>query len=228
MAECIRINGTSWRVEDGHVRFFLLLGRKRAALIDSGMNCPDAADMARGLTDLPLILINTHADPDHVSGNGGFREIYMHPAEEACYRSRGGAGKVIPLTDGQRLDLGDRPLKIFHIPGHTPGSIALLDEKNRVLIGGDSVQDGNIYMFGPHRDMEAYIGSLARLDGEKAAFDEVWPMHGTFPVYPELIPKLLEGARKIRAGSASYQPVELHGRRVRLYRFPYGGFYCED
>ncbi len=43
------------------------------------MNVPDAKKLAEELTDLPLILINTHADPDHISGNDGFDEIYaMH------------------------------------------------------------------------------------------------------------------------------------------------------
>ena len=46
------------------------------------MNCPDAKHTAQELTDLPLILINTHADPDHISGNGAFGEFYMSPNEE--------------------------------------------------------------------------------------------------------------------------------------------------
>ena len=72
MAECIQINEKTWRIEDGGVRFLLLCGTEKAALIDTGMNTPDARQIAEGLTDLPLILINTHADPDHISGNAAF------------------------------------------------------------------------------------------------------------------------------------------------------------
>ena len=43
---------------------------------------------------------------------------------------------MIPLKEGDIIDLGDRPLEIIDNPGHTPGSIAILDVKNRVLIGG--------------------------------------------------------------------------------------------
>lgn len=227
MTEPIRINETAWRLEEGHVRFFLLQGRERAALIDTGMNSPNAKELAEGLTDLPLILINTHGDPDHISGNGGFEEVYMHPAEEAHYRSRGGAGRVIPLADGQVIDLGDRPLQIFHIPGHTPGSIAILDERNRVLISGDSVQDGNIFMFGAHRDMDTYIKSMAKLKKLDGLYDEIWAMHGSFPVYPDLPEKLLTGAKAIRVGEADPRPTDIHGRKVLLYRFPFAGFLCE-
>ena len=72
MAEIIKINDKTWRIEDGMVRFYLLCGDEKAALVDTGMNVPEARTIAEGLTDLPIILINTHADPDHISGNGAF------------------------------------------------------------------------------------------------------------------------------------------------------------
>ena len=154
MAEAIKMNDSTWRFEDNGVRFFLLLGNVKAALIDTGMNTSDARALAEELTDLPLILINTHADPDHISGNGAFEEFYMSPAEEDNYRSNNGAGNIIPVKEGDIIDLGDRPLRIIDIPGHTPGSIAILDEKNRILISGDTVQDGNIFMFGKYRNLD--------------------------------------------------------------------------
>ena len=43
MAEVIGINENTWRIEDGMVRFFLLCGDEMAALIDTGMNMPDAS-----------------------------------------------------------------------------------------------------------------------------------------------------------------------------------------
>ena len=49
------------------------------------------------------------------------------------------------------IELGDRPLRVIDIPGHTPGSIAILDERYSVLISGDSVEDGNVFMFGIYR-----------------------------------------------------------------------------
>ena len=86
MAEVIKINENTYRVEDGGVRFYIFCGTEKAALIDSGMNTPDARQIAEGVTKLPLILINTHADRDHVSGNDAFESFYMSPAEEGNYR----------------------------------------------------------------------------------------------------------------------------------------------
>ena len=227
MEDIIRIDENSWRIEDGHVRFLLFCGAERAALIDTGMNRPDARQIAESLTDLPIILINTHADRDHISGNCGFDEFYMSPAEEEHYRSQGGKGKLNPIREGDVIDLGGRPLRIIDIPGHTQGSIAILDEKNRVLVSGDSVQDGNIFMFGAHRDMDLYIAGLEHLALYDGLYDEIYPMHGTFPVKPDLTRKLIAGAKEIMDGLATGTRVDMFGKPVCLYKFPYAGFLCE-
>lgn len=227
MAECIRINDNTWRIEDGNVRFFLFCGTNRAALIDTGMTTANAKQIAQSLTDLPLILINTHADPDHTGGNGAFDAFYMSPEEEGNYREHGGTGKLIPVKEGDVIDLGGRPLRIIDIPGHTPGSIAILDEKNRVLVSGDSVQDAGIFMFGEYRNIDLFIESMEHLSKYDGLFDEIYAMHGSIPAAPDLIGKLKEGAEEIRDGRASGTPVNIFGNEVVLYQFPYAGFLCD-
>ncbi|MBQ5968252.1 MAG: MBL fold metallo-hydrolase [Clostridiales bacterium] len=227
MAEVIRINDSTWRIEDGGVRFLLLCGKEKAALIDTGMNAPDARRIAEGLTDLPLLLINTHADPDHISGNGAFAEVYMSPAEEENYRNFGGKCEILPVKEGDEFDLGGRILRVIDLPGHTPGSIAILDVENRVLISGDTVSDSNIFMFGPMRNLDRYIDSLEHLSELQGQFDEIYPMHGSFPASPDLIGKLIEGAKEIQAGKAEGKEVEFYGNKALLYKFPYAGLLCD-
>ena len=227
MAECIRINERTWRIEDGMVRFYLFCGNERAALIDTGMTCPDAKKIAQGLTGLPLILINTHADPDHISGNAAFGECYMSPAEEPGYRAHGGTGRVLPVKEGDVIGLGGRELLVIDLPGHTPGSIALLDKTARVLVAGDSVQDGNIFMFGPRRDLAQYVRSLRRLQSFLTEFDEVYPMHGSFPVRPELIDDLISGAEEILEGRVTGMPTDFRGGVIRVCKFPFACFLCD-
>ncbi len=227
MADIIQINDTSWRIEDNGVRFFLLAGTEKALLIDSGMNTPDAKQIAESITKLPIMLLNTHADPDHISGNSSFDCFYMHPDEEDTYRSRGGTGAILPAEDNDIIDIGDRPLKIIFIPGHTPGSIAVLDINNRVLISGDSVQDGNIFMFREHRNISMYVESLKKLSRYIGEFDTIYPSHGSFPVRPELIASLIEGAEQIIDGTADGKVVDMFGTPVMYYKFPYAGFLCD-
>ena len=171
-------------------------------------------------------LINTHADGDHISGNEAFEKFYMHPKEEENYRFRGRKGKIVPVKQGDVIDLGDRPLEIVDLPGQTPGSIAILDVKNRVLIGGDSIQDGRIFMFGNHRNLPDYIDSLEKLSAYDGRFDEVYASHSSVSVKPDIIPKLIAGAKQILAGEASGGEIDMFGNSVTLYQFDYAGFLC--
>lgn len=227
MADIIQINDNSWWIEDNGVRFFLLTGSKKALLIDSGMNTPNARQIAESITKLPIMLLNTHADPDHISGNGSFNDFYMYPDEEDNYRAHGGLGSILPVKENDIIDLGNRPMKIIFIPGHTPGSIAVLDINNRVLISGDSIQDGNIFMFKKHRNLSLYVESLKKLSLYTDEFNTIYPSHGSFPVCPELIENLIEGAEQIINGTAKGKIVDMFGTPVMLYKFPYAGFLCD-
>ena len=226
MSEIIQMNENTWRIEDGMVRMFLLTGTREALLIDSGVSAPNAKEIAESITDLPVKLINTHADGDHTAGNEAFGEFYMHPKEEVNYRFRGKTGNIIPVQQGDIIDLGDRPLEIIDLPGHTPGSIAILDVKNRVLIGGDSIQDGRIFMFGNHRNLSDYIESLEALSAYEGRFDEVYASHSSFTVAPEIIPKLIDGAKQILSGEAVGEEIDMFGNSVLLYQFEFAGFLC--
>lgn len=216
--QVIQIDSHTWRIEEPGVRFFLLEGTEKALLIDSGMQVRNAREIAEGLTALPLSLLVTHGDRDHVGSNEEFPVFYMHPAEASnYYNTQGKTGKFIPVWDGEILDLGGRLLEIIALPGHTPGSIAILDRNARILIGGDPVQDGQIFMFGVQREMHAYIHSLARLEGYKDTFDWIYPSHGSFPVSPDLIPALREAAEKILRGEVQGTESEMHGRKIMRY-----------
>ena len=225
--EIIQINDNSWRIEEDEVRFFLLTGSERALLVDSGMFTHNARDIAASLTDLPLSLLNTHADGDHLGSNEQFDSFYMHPDEEPNYRRGNRSGTILPIREGDILDLGGRPLEVIHLPGHTPGSIALLDRANRVLLSGDTIQAGRIFMFGPFRNMEEYIRSLEHLDAWSGQFDEIWPSHAAIPVHPDLIGKLHDGAAAIVQGSVSGQPEELFGIRLHAYDLGFAAFLCD-
>lgn len=227
--EIIQINANTWRIEDDGVRLFLLAGTEKALLIDSGMNLNNARDIAAGLTGLPLSLLNTHADRDHIGSNEQFDAFYMHPAEEPVYRRSGKSGTIIPVREGDSLNLGDRELRIIHLPGHTPGSIAVLDVQNKVLISGDPIQaHGRIFMFGDHRNMEDYIASLEHLESFADQFDEIWPSHADIPVYPAVIRKLRDGAQAVLVGMIQGKPTEFFGQRIVVYDLGFCTLLCDD
>lgn len=219
----------TWFLDDGGVRFFLAAGKEKALVIDTGMTGVDIHKAAKEVTDLPLILVNTHADPDHTGGNVQFSQIMMHPSEMMIYHNIfHQKGRVLPVFDKDRIDLGGRDLEVVHVPGHTPGSITLLDHDNRCLIGGDPIQiDGDIYMFGPHRDMEAYVFGLERLVKRMEEFDWIYPSHMQLKVPCHVIPELIQGAKDVLSGLISGNICEIHGRQVISYDIEIDRFLCD-
>ena len=210
--EVIRINDEIFRMEDNGVRCFLLLGKEKALLVDTGMSGENVRKIAEELTDLPISLINTHADRDHVSGNKDFEVAYMHPAELYNYK-----GNTIPVWDGDTLDLGERVIKVIHTPGHTPGSIALFDIKNKALFGGDPIQDGNIFLFGAQREINAYKLSLIRINEMKEDIDIIYPSHGSVTVSVDIIDELIKGTEKIINKELIPEKGEFFGTPISIY-----------
>lgn len=82
------------------------------------------------------------------------------------------------------LDEGDMVggFTVLHTPGHTPGSICLLSDDNRVLISGDTVFcEGGFGRFDfPGGSRANMAHSLERLSG--LHIEELYPGHGS-PVY---------------------------------------------
>ena len=104
----------------------------------------------------------------------------------------------------------------------------MLDRNARVLISGDPVQDGQIFMFGVQREMHAYIHSLAKLEGYREAFDWIYPSHGSFPVIPDLIPELREAAGRVLAGEVKGTEMEMFGRKILRYDVGAASFLGEE
>lgn len=71
-----------------------------------------------------VYVIDTHIQADHLSGGRNLSKITG--AEYCLHTSADVSFAFTPLTDGQKLDLGNVTVKVLHTPGHTPESICLL------------------------------------------------------------------------------------------------------
>jgi glyoxylase-like metal-dependent hydrolase (beta-lactamase superfamily II) len=68
------------------------------------------------------------------------------------------------LPEGSTVDTGDRSFEDFHLPGHSPGSIALHEKASGVLFAGDVVYDGPLaYDEDNAAEMRQYVSSMKRL-----------------------------------------------------------------
>ena len=67
------------------------------------------------------------------------------------------------LDEGDVIDLGERVFHVLHLPGHSPGSIALYDRRAKLLFSGDAVYDGALFDTVYHSDKALFRESLRRL-----------------------------------------------------------------
>ncbi len=73
------------------------------------------------------------------------------------------------VDDGDILDLGDRHFQVMHLPGHSPGSIGLWEEKTATLFSGDAIYDGPLLDTLEDSNIEDYLITMERLQNLPAA-----------------------------------------------------------
>jgi len=73
------------------------------------------------------------------------------------------APATLLLGDGDIVDRGDRRFEVIHLPGHSPGSIALWEVASGILFSGDVVYEGELLDNAYHSNPDDYVASMERL-----------------------------------------------------------------
>lgn len=215
----------TWRIEEwigmAGVYSYLLEGLDRAALIDCGFGIVPVREIVEGLTDKPVKLLLTHGHYDHVGAADSFPEAYMDPADAETYRRNaelmgpGGAGAalplprtpaeaMLPLRDGERIDLGGRTLRVVSAPGHTRGSVCFLEEGTGRMYTGDTACRGDVLMMFPtSTPLPDYAAALRKLIAlrERGEVTVTWPSHHAVPIDPAIFDEFLEATEAILSGA---------------------------
>ena len=215
-------------IEEGAVRMFLIRGRQRALLVDTGFGGGDLRALVGQLWPGPLTVLNTHAHADHVGGDCLFPEILAHPADwrELCQCTGISKKRLCPAVEGDCIQLGGRIIEILEVPGHTPGSIALLDRSTRVLFGGDTVSDRPVFLCLPGASLKRYLESLHRLLDMSGDYDVLYASHGTVQQNAGQISALIACCNAYLRGELMGIPTEpyLNIRRI-MYQHGSASFY---
>lgn len=121
------------------------------------------------------------------------------------------------FDDTTVFHLGNRDIEVIPTPGHTPGSVCLLDRKNKLLFSGDTICEQGILLHfkGEGCPPEVFLSSAERLIGLQDAFDTIWPGHHGYPVDKDYLAEYETCARQICDGTAAYK--EVSGRKCACY-----------
>ena len=67
------------------------------------------------------------------------------------------------VEEGDAIDLGDRRFEVWHLPGHSPGSLGLWEEATRTLFSGDAIYDGVLLDELEDSSIPDYVQTMKRL-----------------------------------------------------------------
>jgi glyoxylase-like metal-dependent hydrolase (beta-lactamase superfamily II) len=157
---------------------YLFAGEDRALLLDtgagSGLPVRETIDRLIGAR-FPLIVAHTHAHGDHIAHDGQFADrpdtvIVGHAPEDVA---RFFSIDHWPETTAT-YNLGRREVDVIPSPGHERASITTYDRLTGMLVTGDSVYPGRLYVF----DFPAFRASIDRV-ADFAANHEIACVMGT-------------------------------------------------
>ncbi len=96
-----------------------------------------------GATRAPVAaILVTHGHADHVEALEFVRSetgapVYMHPADAG-----GKVNDYRALEDGRALDVAGLGIRVFHTPGHSPGSVTFVVGHDQIV--GDLILPGSV------------------------------------------------------------------------------------
>lgn len=135
---------------------FIIDDGKATMIIDPGGNPEHIVGAIRESHGNVEIIVLTHGHSDHIAALYEIREatgaeVAVHSADADFMEGRGpyssqfGISYRTPrpperlLEDGDIVPLGNRSFTVIHTPGHTPGSICLLEKESGLLFSGDTL-----------------------------------------------------------------------------------------
>lgn len=222
---------------------YLLCGRRRAVLIDTGLGVDNIRAAVDALTRLPVTVITTHAHWDHIGGHRYFPHIEVHEAErdwlaerfplppqvvrrnltaKPCDFPKGFDPEAYQVfhgtpaavfTDGDTFDLGGRLLTVIHTPGHSPGHCCFYEPQRGYLYAGDLIYLGCLDAFYPTTDPELFCRSVKRV--KTLDVGRILPGHHQLAVPADTIERV----------AGAFDEIEKSGKLVQgAGLFPFGDF----
>lgn len=216
----IKLGPGIWHIEDTvdtvyRDSMYLVEGSEKAALIDTGMGSGDLAAYVRTLTNRPIIVLLSHGHGDHTGQANQFSTIHISQ-KDAGARLPFDASKALPLTNGQKIDLGGKTLEVIEIPGHTPGSVAFLDSRDRLIFSGDAIGTGCVWNHvNGARPLIEFLGAVRSLERRTGEFDFIYGGHfwqsGYKPLPASYVADMRKATEGVFSGEIIAKPYKIRG-----------------
>ena len=178
--ESLEIAPKVWQINDvpQNVSMYLVEGEDKALLIDAGDSKEDLLSYIESLTDKPVELLVTHGHGDHAARTDQFEVVYLSHIDivmlQDWFDMNVSTSDVIDLNGNEIINLGSTKLEVISVPGHTPGSVAILDREKELLFTSDCIGSGALWMQLPTcTSLKDYYQSLCELEKKIEGLDKL-------------------------------------------------------
>lgn len=128
------------------------------------------------------------------------------------------ASKLVVVKDGMTFRLGGRTIEVIETPGHTHGSICLLDKEKKLLFTGDN-DNTLVWLFLLNcLLLSAYLKSLQQLEKRVSEFDTLLPGHGV-PLKSDFISDQIMCVKSILDHTCKPEPYESFAGKAILCKY---------
>jgi len=117
---------------------------------------------------------------------------------------------AIPISEGEYFDLGGKIIEVIHTPGHSRGSVALLDVNKRIVFIGDILCQGVLMCLEHSTSVQEYHEGLKNLKTYDHRFDRMIWSHNLELVTSAQLDEGIEASRDVLEGRDDAEPYPEH------------------
>lgn len=224
-----------------YVCCYLIIGKNKTVLIDTGWGYGDLKEVVETLTDLPITLVLSHSHPDHNGSAVQFEEAYLNEKDFKMNESQSQISlrrkimlrhvpkgfeenpdmwqsprtePYIPLKETMTFDLGGITILPFDLPGHSAGSMVFIIPEERTAIFGDAVSHPTVMFLENSTKIQPHYEAMVQLSRHSHLYDRVLVNHETFELDKMVLDNNIKLAKAILEGKDEKIPASRRAQKL--------------
>lgn len=230
-----------YRIKMPYVCCYLIVGEKKAVLLDTGWGYGDLKAVVESLTDLPVTVILSHGHVDHNGASSQFEEVFLNEKDFAmnalhnqiAYRkavmlthvpadfqedtTQWQPARTAPytqLTSEMSFDLGGLTILPFDLPGHSPGSMVFILPEIRIAIFDDALSHPTVMFLEDSTKIQVHYNAMLAFSPYSDLYDRVLVNHETYELDKMVLENNLKLAKAILEGTDAQIPTSKNHRML--------------
>lgn len=217
-----KINDGLWVLTNRWFNFcYLILGREKAILFDTGCGEGNIREVAESITDLPVLVVLSHGHWDHSAGivwwnscycmEGSAEDFYCETPTEIAELFENRLVKDFQwktVREGTIFDLGGRELEVLSSNAHAKSGMFLLDRTEHLLFSGDEIDPGQVLLtcrdeLTTDEELQLMLADMEKLTRRSNEFSVIFSAHNGIALSKDYLADYTALTKQLIAGTAA-------------------------